>query len=269
MKTKIEGILIRKVPYQDRHVIGTLLLRSGRTLSVLFYGGQGGGKKHKASTLELGYMMKIELSQSKKNAELHRAKEWLPLWSYEHIRLNHKAFTTMCFYLEMVSNIAPEEDLFDQHSDFDESMVGLFRVLSNAVVHLEERLKVGRCDPKSEMVIFLGKLLVEQGVFPSRENCAFCDIPLEKLARISLVTDHGGFGCSDCVSQLEEAILSSAGEGRELWELLGSVANQRYQALRELTLQDRNVCHTLLNYSCYQLHLDMKRLKTLKMVLSF
>lgn len=214
-------------------------------------------------------MMKLELSHSKKNTELHRAKEWLPMWSYEQIRLNHKAFSTMCFYLEIANYLCPEEDLFDDHSDFDESMVGLFRVLSNAIFHLEERLKAGRCDPYSEIVIFLGKLLVEQGVFPIRDNCAFCDNPLEKIGRIYLVTDHGGFSCGECATHLEEAMMSSSSEGRELWELLGSVANHRYQELSELKMQDRAVIHTLLNYTCYQLHLEISRLKTLKMVLSF
>ncbi len=214
-------------------------------------------------------MMKLELSHAKRNSELHRAKEWTPLWCYEYIRLNHKAFSTMCFYLEMVSHLCAEEDLFDDHADFDESMVGLFRVLSNALFHLEERLKSQKCDPHSEIVIFLGKLLIEQGVFPTRDNCAFCDGALEKLGRIYLVTDHGGFSCGECATHLEEAMMSSSQEGRELWEILGSVANHRYQELSELKMQDKGVIHTLLNYACYQLHLEIGRLKSLKMVLSF
>lgn len=267
MKTKIEGILTRKIPFQERHVIGTLLLRSGRSLSVLFYGGQGGGKKHKASTLELGYMMKVELGHSRSTSDLHRAKEWLPLWSYEHIRLNHRAFSLMCLFLEIMSNISPEESLHDSHSEFDDTMEGLFRVLSNAVVHLEERTKLKKCDPYSELTIFLGKLLIEQGVFPIRDNCTFCDRPLEKLAQIYLVTDHGGFSCGECTTQIEGAVTSSSREGRELWELLGSVANQRYQELNELKLENRDVVHTLLNYFYYQFQFQPHNFKSLKMVL--
>ena len=88
MQTKIEGILIRKIPYQDRHIIGTLLLRSGRKVSVLFYGGQGGGKKLKSSTLELGHMLRVELGRSKSTSDLYRAKEWSPIWIHEKIANN-------------------------------------------------------------------------------------------------------------------------------------------------------------------------------------
>jgi recombinational DNA repair protein (RecF pathway) len=271
VKTKVEGILIRKVPYQERHVIGTLLLRSGRSLSVLFYGGQGGGKKHKASTLELGYMMKVELSHTRSTSELHRAKEWLPLWSYEHIRLNYKAFSLLCLYAEIMGELSPQENLHDVHGDFDDTMEGLFRVLSNAVVHLEGRASQKQCDPWSELSIFLGKLLIEQGVFPIRDNCVFCDKILDSQGSLTLVTDHGGFSCGECAEHLVEERgrehLSGIQEGRELWEILGSVANQRYQDLGALKIENPEVLHTLLHYFYYQFHFQPRQFKSLKMIL--
>lgn len=244
-----------------------MLLRSGRTVTILFYGGQGGGKKHKASTLEIGYMMKIELSHSRSTAQMQRAKEWLPIWSHEHIRNNFKSYSLLCLFVEIMGAIAPEEDVHDQNSDFDDTMEGLFRVLSNAVVHLEGRTKEKKCDPYSELLVFLGKLLIEQGVFPIRDNCAFCDEVLSKLSKIYLITDHGGFACGECADHLEEAITSSSREGRELWELLGSVANHRYQELTELRLENRDVIHTLLNYFYYQFHFKESDFRSLKMVL--
>ena len=212
-------------------------------------------------------MIKVELSHSRSTSELHRAKEWLPLWSYEEIRLNYKAFSLMCLFMEMVAGLSPEEDLHDSNSDFDQSMEGLFRVLSNAVVHLEERAKQKNCDPYSELTIFLGKLLIEQGVFPIRDNCAFCDCTLNHQGRMTLVTDHGGFACAECSTHLEEAMVSTTQEGRELWELLGSVANHRYQELGSLRLENREVIHTLLNYFYYQFHFQAHQFKSLKMVL--
>jgi recombinational DNA repair protein (RecF pathway) len=212
-------------------------------------------------------MMKVELSHSRSTSELHKAKEWLPLWSYSEIRLNYKAFSLMCLFMEMVSGLSPEEDLHDANSDFDQSMEGLFRVLSNAVVHLEERAKLKKCDPYSELTIFLGKLLIEQGVFPVRDNCAFCDETLTHQGRMTLVTDHGGFACGECSGHLEEAMVSTTEEGRELWELLGSVANHRYQDLGSLRLENPEVIHTLLNYFYYQFHFQAHQFKSLKMVL--
>lgn len=173
----------------------------------------------------------------------------------------------MCLFMEIVSYLSPQEDLHDSHSEFDESMMGLFRVLSNAVVHLEERAKAKNCDPYSELTIFLGKLLIEQGVFPIRDKCSFCDVPLTHQGRMTLVTDHGGFACGECSSHLEEAIVSSAQDGRELWELLGSVANHRYQELGSLKLENPEVIHTLLNYFYYQFQFQAHQFKSLKMVL--
>ena len=72
----IEGILIRKTPFQERHVMGNVLLRNGKSLSVLFYGGQGGGKKSKPSTLELGHLFSITASPGKNYSDIIRAKEW-------------------------------------------------------------------------------------------------------------------------------------------------------------------------------------------------
>lgn len=198
---------------------------------------------------------------------MQNAKEWTPGWVHESIRLNHKAFSLMCLFLEIVTNLAPEENLHDENSDYDESMMGLFKVLSNGLFHLEKRAKEKKCDPHSELIIFLGKLLVEQGVFPTRENCAFCDEILFERGDVFLVTDHGGFSCGSCLTHLEEAITTNQKEGRELWELLGVVANHRYQELSELKIEYNEVAHILFHYFCYQFHFKAGDFKSLSMVL--
>jgi recombinational DNA repair protein (RecF pathway) len=140
-------------------------------------------------------------------------------------------------------------------------------VLSNALVHLESSAKAKSCDPGGELLIFLGKMLIEQGVFPSREGCSFCDAQLEKLSKVYLVTDHGGFACHECIGHLEAALISSSQEGRELWELLGVVANQRYQELSEFKMEHRGAVRLLLHYFLYQFHFQEHQFKSLKMVL--
>jgi recombinational DNA repair protein (RecF pathway) len=233
----------------------------------LFYGGQGGGKKMKPTTLELGRMLRIELGQSKSTNDLYRAKEWQVVWSHESIRYNHKAFSLMCLFLEVVGSLSIEDDLHDELIEDDKTMIGLFRVLSNALVHLESGAKEKSNDSGSELLIFLGKMLIEQGVFPSREGCAFCDAHLEKLSSIYLVTDHGGFACSECVGHLEGAVISSPLEGRELWELLGVIANQRYQDLKELKMEHQGAVRLILHYFLYQFQFEEHQFKSLKMVL--
>ncbi len=76
MNTKIEGILLSKLAHGERNLLVKLLLRSGKIISVMFYGGRGGGEKKKSSVLEIGTMLKVELARSKSNSELYSAKEW-------------------------------------------------------------------------------------------------------------------------------------------------------------------------------------------------
>lgn len=212
-------------------------------------------------------MMQVEISPSKMKTELHKVKEWRPLWSHEYIRNNYQAFTLLCLYSEIMGELSPQADLNDPHLDADEGMEGLFRVLSNAIFHLEARANEKLTDPKSELFIFLTKLLIEQGLFPIREGCAFCDVELKNLRSIFLIPDHGGFACNECVGHLDENSQHNKREGRELWELLGSVANQRYQELKALKIENTEALYGLLHYFNYQFHFHDKSFKSLRMVI--
>ncbi len=212
-------------------------------------------------------MLRVELGRSKSTSELYRAKEWSPIWVHEKIRFDYKAFCLMCLMLEIMDHMSTDDDLHDELHATEETMIGLFRVLSNALVHLENQIRDKSFDRFSELALFLGKLLIEQGVFPERANCVFCDIDLKHASLIFLVTDHGGFGCSECVGHIEEAVLSSAQEGRELWELLGVVANEKYQKLESLKLEHPEVVKTLLSYFFYQFHLQPSQFKGLNSVI--
>jgi len=142
MQTKIEGIILSKAPFQDRHLICRVLLRSGKIVPVVFYGGSGGGKKNKGSTLEFGYMMKIELAHSKKSSDIYNAKEWLPIWSHQNIRLDHRAFSLLCFYLECAAKFSQEANLHESSEEFDHQSIGLFRAISSSIFYLDEMIKI-------------------------------------------------------------------------------------------------------------------------------
>lgn len=212
-------------------------------------------------------MEKLEISPSKMKTELHKVKEWTPLWIHENIRNNYQAFSLLCLFLEIAGELSPTADLSDPHLDVDDSMEGLFRVVSNAIYHLEARATQKITDTKSELFIFLTKLLIEQGLFPVREGCAFCDVELKNLGTIFLVPDHGGFSCHECINHLEENTQTNKREGRELWELLGGVANQKYQDLMGLKIQDTDALYSLLHYFNYQFHFHENTFKSLKMVI--
>ncbi|MCP4914267.1 MAG: hypothetical protein GY909_14235 [Oligoflexia bacterium] len=267
MKTKIEGLVLSKVPFKERHLICHLLLRSGRKVSVLFYGGQGGGKKKKSSTIELGYMLSIEVARSRSTFEMLQAKEWTPIWAHEKIRENHKAFYLLCLYLEIIIKIAQDENLHDDNLQSSSEEEGLFMVLSNAIFHMEKRLNLGEFDSWSDFLIFLGKLSIELGVFPMRESCIFCDEDLEKLQEIYLMSDHGGFACNTCTNQMEKDPGQLSISGRDLWELLGVIANHKYKDLEKFRIDQAPIIHNFFEYFCYQFHWQKSMFKSLALVL--
>lgn len=262
MQTKVEGIVLSKIPYDERHIIAHLLLRTGRKISVVFYGGRGGGKKQKSSIIELGFMLSVELSQAKTNTEIYHAKEWNMVWHHDMIRDNHSAFYLMCFFLEVINKIAPTENLHDVHEENTE-MVGLFTSLSNALVHLERSLKEKSFYSHSHSVVFLTKTLLHLGVFPEREHCTLCGIELQEFNDMYLIPEEGGFACPPCVNQNKSYSVQS---GRELWELVGHIAHTKYSELGSLKLEYKSLPRMLFHYFCFQFHFEEKDFKTASMV---
>lgn len=268
MKTSIEGILIRKMPYQERHLIGELLLRSGRRVSILFYGGQGGGKKQKSTVLEIGHLISVELSRTRSTQQLQRAKEWQAPWVHKNIRLNHQAFYLMCLYCEIMQKLSSEESLHDDNQDFDDAQTGLFKVLSNGLFYLDMRCSRSDFNRHNEAIIFIGKLLIDLGVFPTRESCVFCDEDLDGDGFIYLISDHGGFSCDECYNKANEvSVRYNNADGRELWQVLGIIAANRYEDLSKLSCSGAGVVSQLFHFFIYQFQFHKLDFKTLDMVL--
>jgi len=263
MHSKIEGIVISKTPYDERHIIANLLLRSGRKVGVVFYGGRGGGTKQKSSTIELGFMLSVELRNANKSVDVYHAKEWNLIWHHNLIRLNHQAFYKMCFFLEVLSKIAPPENLFEYHAENLE-MVGLFSTLSNSLVLLEKSLEQKEFYPHSHTVIFFTKLFLHTGIYPERENCTLCGSDLQTFNDMYLLPDEGGFACPPCMNQRTSFGVQS---GRELWELMGHIAHKKYNELSEVKLEYKSLPKMLFHYFCFQNHFEEKDFKSSSLVL--
>ena len=74
----LEGIIIYKSPFKERDLIIKLLKRDGTVSTVMFYGGQGGGKNKKPSLLDLGAMIEVTIKEQSKHiqSDILIAKEW-------------------------------------------------------------------------------------------------------------------------------------------------------------------------------------------------
>lgn len=266
LETKIEGILLSKLPFKERHLICHLLLRSGKKIGVIFYGGMGGGKKQKSTILELGHMLKIELKETHKQKDLYSAKEWSLLWSHEKIRTNHQAFYLMCFYLELMTKIS-QEDHLDGDYDVDSCQDGNFRVLSNALVFLENSLKEGTFQKEAAFSIFIGKLLLEQGIFPHLDNCCLSDERLDERSQVVLLPEEGGFANAGLTPAELSGFYQSDDLGRELWRLLKYVKTKKSSELTQLKLNNNSLMRILFNYLSYQLHMTTENFKSLALVM--
>jgi DNA repair protein RecO len=262
MLAKIEGIIISKTPYDERHIIANLLLRSGRKVGIIFYGGRGGGTKQKSSIIELGFMLSVELRNSNKNVEVFHAKEWNLIWHHNLIRTNVLAFYQMCFYLEVMNKISPIENLFEFHEE-NQEMVGLFSTLSNGLVILEKSLDKQEFYPHSHSVIFLTKLFLHTGIYPEREHCTLCGADMSKFNDMFLLADEGGFACPSCMNQRQSYGVQS---GRELWELMGHISHKKYSELNDIKLEFKSLPKMLFHYFCFQNHFEEKDFKSSPMV---
>ena len=200
----VEGIILNKTPYKERDLICHLLLRTGKKMTIYFYGGRGGGKSHKGSILEVGFMLAIELGRKKKSIEsdMFTAKEYRLLWRSDQIRQNYQAFYLESFFLEYVNKIAIDEYDDDDHQTDEHA--GLFNVLSNALFYLDESLSKNNFESKNHLFIFLAKLSAQLGIVPAVDHCIFCDHLLSETELCLFDPHNGGFSCVECASQRNE-----------------------------------------------------------------
>ncbi len=254
MQTKIEGIVLSKTIFRERDIISTLLLRSGKNISVLFPGGAGGGKKKKSSLVELGHMLKIELRKSKSSSDLYGAKEWQALWQGDAIRLDHRAFFLMCFFLEVSKELSFGENLHDDNFRYDQNSVGNFRVLSNALYYIDEALIAENFVIENHCILFLSKILQEQGLFPIINECVCCGA--RKSGR-QLIPSQGGFACSDCQGD---------GNASQLHQILSVIAKLAYKDYLQMPNVGRHSIEQLLAYFCYNFQLAKERFKSYQML---
>jgi hypothetical protein len=265
MKLGLEGILLHKVPHGDRHIIAQLLLRNGKRCAVMFFGGQGGGKKFKVSGLEYGHLIKAQVASQKQVVEVASCQEWQVAWGHEHVRHHHLGFTFLCFALELIRSLSPEDQLGDQHRESDQSAEGLFRVLSNALFRLDRLVKEEDFHLQSEWIIFLAKLLIEQGLFPDRELCVLSGEPLKAGQRLSLVSSMGGFARVELLKGQEQQMMGETGS--ILYPVMAEVAAGNYQQLPSFKNCHQGHARALWDYFCYQTQIEPGRYKTLSMLL--
>jgi hypothetical protein len=231
---------------------------------MIFYGGQGGGNKKKSSILEVGFMLAVEVKKSKGNTDSYQAKEWSLVWGHRYVRENHTAYYTLCFFLELVAKIAPQDDLKDDFRKDDDSSEGIFRVLSNALFYMDQSTKDKSFNQHWHILVCLSKMSYELGIFPQRELCFYTDHPLDGTQNIVLIPEHGSFALSEHVKD-HHFSRAEVEQGQLLWRHLDQIQTHKYGQAEESEVSPP-VSRSLFLYVCFQFSLNDHSFKTSKMV---
>ncbi len=259
---KIEGIVLHKTVFKERDLILNLLLRNGRRVSALFYGGRGGGSKKKSSILDLGHCLEITLTRIKNSDQtLFKASEWKLLWGHQRIRYRHQCFYLMTLFLEIIKKLSTEDgNLKEEYrSDTD---VGLFKVLSNALFYLDQEENMAASFLSKHLSFFLSKLIFELGIAPDLKSCLSCNELFNGRDAVHFSLKEGGFFCFKC-HFFNEGEASDQG----LLSLLRSLWQTRYLEIGNFAMSTTyDYPKDLLRFLCFQYDLREDSFKSSKML---
>jgi len=263
-KTKIEGLLIRKMPYGERDIIGELLLRNGKKVGIRFFGGRGGGKKRKSSILELGHLLSIELAKEKirKREILYKSSEWSLTWAHKCVRHNYKAYTFLLFYCDLLRTVALEDDLFLEGSSsmVDREHEGIFRVASNSTFYLDQSLKEEKTSLEVQLLLFLCKLLFEMGLAPRFKECVYCGRSLTLSTVGKIIYDQGGMTCIECLeSSFKREHIRSISQ--EIFRFIEKIWCLKYSDYEQLRVPSKKVLAELYQYFCFHSQMNFNKQK--------
>jgi len=259
MNEKIDALLLSKIPYKERHLLGKVLLRNGRKASIIFYGGRGGGKYQKGTILEIGNMLSLEVKLGQRHSDLYNCSEWRSIWLHKNIRNNHKRFYLTCLLIEIAQMITTNADLCDPLWRDDNEDEGIFNVLSNAIFHTDNTS--GSLRSSDGLTIFLTKLLCRQGLLPDLTRCILTGELLIHKEEVVLLPQEGGFASKK---------VTDSGDGHVGSALRNCLINYSKGAYQEiLPIKGINSIHAkeLFSYFCYQFNFTPGQFKSLAMAL--
>lgn len=218
IKLNIDGLIVRKTPLGDHHLLADLLLRSGDRISLKLYGGLSPKKN---PLVELGMMVEfsLEASQTTQGASYFlSSKEWRLLWAHKFIRHDYDAYVLLCKITKAVCDVTKSfmgegQNRGRQHDqDLKEYLEklnqlgknqgqGLFRPFSGAVFSLDESASLSGSEKKAKEELFLkihflfwARVIQEHGHDPELHHCVLTGQEFTMLGEpCMLIAQNGGF----------------------------------------------------------------------------
>ena len=260
---ELEGILINKFPYKDKHIIAHLILRSGVKVSAIFYGGQGGGKRSKGNILQLGYLIRFNYLRSKSTSSMFLVKNYQEKWFHRNISKHVKGLYLLCFFCEVLDKFSMEVPCGEKNLVEDQgNEMGYFRILSNAIFNLEKSFKEGSFNYEKSIITFLTKVSFEFGIFPRTDDCIISGEKLEE-GYYFLSDENGGFASlnfSEDRKNEEVKDMSSLRNG------IVEIISHEYGKPLSLAGMNLFLCKRFFEYICYQQNININKFKTLKFI---
>jgi DNA repair protein RecO len=172
------AIVLRSIPYEDRHRIVTALTEHHGQISALARNSIQ--SRRFGGTLE-PFVASEWLFVEKPGADLARLDEALIKRSFEGIRKDFERLSLASVFSEFMLRIAPKNEICSD----------LFRLHSNALAALEELPPMGVESSRSILLLlngYLAKALQWSGNQPQLQSCHGCQRSLDTLAPEDSVT---------------------------------------------------------------------------------
>lgn len=178
------AIVLRSIPYEERHRIITALTESHGVISAL--------ARNSIQSRRFGgclepFAASLWSFVEKPGAELVRLEEATIRRSYEGLRKDFDRLSMASAMNELVLRAAPKQ----------ESAPELFRLHANALAYLEE-------SPTAKLTLlngYLAKLLQWSGSQPQLDTCMGCQVPIEQVSpemSLNCVVADAGWICAQC-----------------------------------------------------------------------
>lgn len=187
------AIVLRAVPFEDRHRVVTALTESHGRISALARNCVQ--SRRFGGALEVFTASEWDFSHRSEGAELFSLQEAKTVRTHEGIRTQFGLMAMASLLSELMLRVAPER----------EACLDLFKLHANALAALEEMQSLD-VPPLSFLNGYMAKLLQWSGNQPRLQQCLECSRTLQLIwgeerqspARLTVVVQEAGWICEDC-----------------------------------------------------------------------
>lgn len=194
MSTSFEetAIILKVIPFEERHLIVTLLTENYGKISAV--ANNAINSRRFGSSLQVFSASLFKLNH-KENASLYRIDESILKKGFEGLRTQYEVLCVASFFTEIMMIVAPE----------NENVLDLFKLHSNALFGLEEKIISDKEISLESLLKFangyIAKILQWNGTQPKIMSCLSCqksllDFEPDTLFRMSIVV--AGWICPNC-----------------------------------------------------------------------